>query len=282
MSLTVYRKVLAVLPGPPSVGEVRVRAGRDQGPLSAAEQAESPSPHFYLVLHANFRLSLLLLTSSPIHPPFSLSSSCPACIAVYTSNPNHNIITNRNPINSIKMPIRWTAELDAVLLHGVFEECNISFSKALCSKIAQRVADAGMPCTAKAIENRLYSWKKKNISGNSNLNSATSTPAKSALATPVKTPRSRAKVTPRAKKGFLETPDGPEGLVDDDEVLLSPTAARGKRALNGKTQSYTEAEEEGEEEGDDEEFVPKAKKVKSEPFEDEVKFIEEAAEEEEV
>lgn len=93
----------------------------------------------------------------------------------------------------------------------------------------------------------------------------------------MKTPHARAKVTPRAKKDFVESDDGPEGLVDDDEALLSPTAARGKRALNGKKKaSYTEAESEDD---DTEEFVPKAKKVKSEPVEDE-EFIEPVVEEE--
>lgn len=30
------------------------------------------------------------------------------------------------------------------LLHGVFEECNISFSKALCNKLAQRISSTGI------------------------------------------------------------------------------------------------------------------------------------------
>lgn len=30
------------------------------------------------------------------------------------------------------------------LLHGVFEECNISFGKALCAKIAERVNATGV------------------------------------------------------------------------------------------------------------------------------------------
>ncbi|KAF1361983.1 hypothetical protein EJ07DRAFT_44200, partial [Lizonia empirigonia] len=67
---------------------------------------------------------------------------------------------------------KWTAELDSILLHGVFEECQISFSKVLCERISARVRAAGerkltretAECTAKAIENRLYNWKKKNAS----------------------------------------------------------------------------------------------------------------------
>lgn len=62
------------------------------------------------------------------------------------------------------MPIKWTPELDSIvryppfsstssdddsysyskLLHGVFEETGISFSKALCTKISDRVKATGI------------------------------------------------------------------------------------------------------------------------------------------
>ncbi|KAF7672606.1 hypothetical protein GT037_009107 [Alternaria burnsii] len=182
------------------------------------------------------------------------------------------------------MPIKWTSELDAILLHGVFEECNISFNKSLCTKIAERVSAAGMECTAKAVENRLYSWKKKNVSGQTNLNSATNTPSKSSAAnTPKSTPRARAKSTPRKKKQVSEEvdSDGPSGLVDDDEVL-SPTAARGKRCLNGKVKpKYAEASDNEDGSVDvEEEYVPLAKRVKAEPVEDDEVLGDELVDEE--
>ncbi|CAN9436834.1 unnamed protein product [Alternaria alternata] len=182
------------------------------------------------------------------------------------------------------MPIKWTSELDAILLHGVFEECNISFNKSLCTKIAERVSAAGMECTAKAVENRLYSWKKKNVSGQTNLNSATNTPSKSSAAnTPKSTPRPRAKASPRKKKQVSEDidSDGPSGLMDDDEVL-SPTAARGKRGMSGGVKRKVEykesdAEEEG---GVEEDYVPMAKRVKAEPVENDEIFCDDLVEDE--
>ncbi|CAI9627656.1 unnamed protein product [Alternaria burnsii] len=182
------------------------------------------------------------------------------------------------------MPIKWTSELDAIVLHGVFEECNISFNKSLCAKIAERVSAAGMECTAKAVENRLYSWKKKNVSGQTNLNSATNTPSKSSAAnTPKSTPRPRAKATPRKKKQVSEDidSDGPSGLMDDDEVL-SPTAARGKRGMSGGVKRKVEykesdAEEEG---GVEEDYVPMAKRVKAEPVENDEIFCDDLVEDE--
>ncbi|KAL1793785.1 hypothetical protein ACET3X_008767 [Alternaria dauci] len=172
------------------------------------------------------------------------------------------------------MPIKWTSELDAILLHGVFEECNISFNKTLCTKIAERVSAAGMECTAKAVENRLYSWKKKNVSGQINLNSATNTPSKSSAAGTAKsTPRPRAKATPKKKQVSEE--------VDSDETL-SPTAARGKRGKSGGSKrkvEYKESDAEDESELE-EEYVSMAKRVKAEPVEEDEVFAEGLVEEE--
>ncbi|XP_014554090.1 hypothetical protein COCVIDRAFT_105937 [Bipolaris victoriae FI3] len=138
---------------------------------------------------------------------------------------------------------KWTPELDAIILHGVFEECNISFSKSLCAKIAQRVNDAGVECTPKAIENRLYSWKKKNVSGATGLNSATSTPVQTP-ATP-KTPRSRVK----AKA--------------EDPVTPSPSV-RKRKASKLKTEPAESQSEENSELDD----MLAVKKMKTEPVEE--------------
>ena len=75
--------------------------------------------------------------------------------------------------------------------------------------------------------------------------------------------------------------DGPQGLMDDDEVL-SPTAARGKRTLNGKrkpTYDETSDKEEDDLEVDDD-YNPMAKRVKVEPVDEEGITIEELDDEE--
>ena len=69
--------------------------------------------------------------------------------------------------------------------------------------------------------------------------------------------------------------------MDNDEVL-SPTAARGKRTLNGKrkpTYDETSDKEDGDVEVEDE-YVPMAKRVKEEPVDDEGIIVEELVEEE--
>ncbi|KAJ4988674.1 hypothetical protein SVAN01_05807 [Stagonosporopsis vannaccii] len=105
------------------------------------------------------------------------------------------------------MSRKWTAELDSILLHGVFEECQISFGKALCEKIAERVRAAGIgvftegftECTPKAVENRLYSWKKKNVTTTPNPFTATGTATATAPNTPTK-PAARARKNPATPK----------------------------------------------------------------------------------
>ena len=121
------------------------------------------------------------------------------------------------------------------------------------------------------------------MSGNTNLNSATNTPSKTAAATTPKTPRSRAKATPRKGKQLSEDveSDGPQGLVNDEEVF-SPSAARGKRTLDG-VRKATHAEMSDKEEEDaelEDEYVLMAKRVKQEPVDEEVAFIDDLIEEE--
>jgi len=115
--------------------------------------------------------------------------------------------------------------------------------------------------SAKAIENRLYSWKKKNISGNTNLDTSTNgTPTKPA-ASKVKTPRGRSKATPKKKK-LNASDSSPEGPMDDDEDIASPSAARGKRFSTAASFSFAEPTSEKEDGG-----VLQNKRVKTESVE---------------
>jgi hypothetical protein len=112
-------------------------------------------------------------------------------------------------------------------------------------------------CTPKAVSHRLSNIRKGGApSGTPAPASATSTPTKTAT-----TPRSRAKATPRSNKKSEE-----EAPLDDEEELLSPSAARGKRNT-AKKRSYVESDVEGE---DDEEegYVPMGKRMKTEPVEE--------------
>ncbi|KAH6622331.1 hypothetical protein C7974DRAFT_426016 [Boeremia exigua] len=136
------------------------------------------------------------------------------------------------------MSKKWTPELDSILLHGVFEECQISFGKALCEKIAERVRNAGIAgfteCTPKAVENRLYSWKKKNATTSTGAGTPDDTPVptpKKAAAKPKKDPTTPK--TPRAKKGAKKAEDAGEGGEDDMNKSKSPTAGR-KRAAGSE------------------------------------------------
>ena len=140
-------------------------------------------------------------------------------------------------------------------------------------------ADTLSDCTPKAVSHRLSNIRK---GGTTNANGgAVASPTRTA-STP-KTPRSKAKPVPRKKKNVSEEADsdGPQGLMDDDEVL-SPSAARGKRTLNGKRKpTYDETSDKEDEEGEvEDEYVPMAKRVKEEPVEDEGIIVEELVDEE--
>lgn len=122
-----------------------------------------------------------------------------------------------------------------------------------------------LDCTPKAVSHRLTNIRKGGTThaNNGAVNSPTS-----------KTSRSRAKATPRKKKAVSEEveSDGPQGLVDDEEVLLSPTAARGKRGMSGGVKRKVEYKEDSDQEDGEgeveEEYVPLAKRVKEEPVEE--------------
>jgi hypothetical protein len=179
-----------------------------------------------------------------------------------------------------------------LLLHGVFEECNISFSKALCEKLAHRVRATGVgtypyiqhstplhllrnlilqpltqfltAATSKSIQNRLYSWKKKNVG--TNPPSATSTPAKAASTS--KPPRPKAPATKKSVDTASESSNGgPDGLAE------SPSISRGssKRAKSTLKRSY--AESTSEQDDIDELYQPLAKRVKAKPVEDDVGYV---------
>ncbi|KAH7386704.1 hypothetical protein DE146DRAFT_179366 [Phaeosphaeria sp. MPI-PUGE-AT-0046c] len=120
------------------------------------------------------------------------------------------------------MPVKWTPELDSILLHAVFEESGISFSKALCNKIAERVKATGIDCTPKAVENRLYSWKKKNVSSTAPAPS----PAKEASATPTPSKGAKAK-TGRVRSGKNM---GAKQITPESEELESLSVRGKKRA----------------------------------------------------
>ncbi|KAF3053372.1 hypothetical protein E8E11_011741 [Didymella keratinophila] len=82
------------------------------------------------------------------------------------------------------MSKKWTPELDAILPNGVFEECQISFGKALCKKIAERVRIPG----------------KDTIAVTASGDTSASTPKKAAPK-PKKEPATPKAKTLRVKKG---------------------------------------------------------------------------------
>ncbi|KAF1915520.1 hypothetical protein BDU57DRAFT_596018 [Ampelomyces quisqualis] len=125
------------------------------------------------------------------------------------------------------MPIKWTPELDSILLHAVFEECNISFSKALCTKITTRIEAAGIDCTPKAVENRLYSWKKKNVG--STTAASGSTPSKPTRVAKDKTPKTPRTPNSSGKKNNVVTPD--HEREDDDEEMWADSPRERKRGF---------------------------------------------------
>ncbi|KAH6843531.1 hypothetical protein B0T12DRAFT_397741 [Alternaria alternata] len=156
--------------------------------------------------------------------------------------------------------VNWTADKDQIILKGIFEFHDIKSTGPLLDYLANKI---GGDCSAKAVSHRLAKLRNGGTARANNGSSGSHTPKA--------TPRSRAKSTPRKKKQVSEEfdSDGPSGPVDDDEVL-SPTAARGKRGLNGMAKPNYDEGSGDEDERDDmeEEYVPLAKRVKAEPVED--------------
>ncbi|KAI4915372.1 uncharacterized protein J4E92_009326 [Alternaria infectoria] len=168
--------------------------------------------------------------------------------------------------------VNWTADKDQIILKGIFKFHDIKSSAPLLKYLSEEI---GGDCTPKAVSHRLTNIRKGGTTH------AVASPTPAAL-TP-KTPRSKAKPVPRKKKAVSEEvdSDGPQGLMDDDEVL-SPSAARGKRTLNGKRKpTYDETSDKEDEEGEvEDEYVPMAKRVKEEPVDEEDVVVEELVEEE--
>ncbi|KAI0575364.1 hypothetical protein PtrSN002B_007188 [Pyrenophora tritici-repentis] len=198
-----------------------------------------------------------------------------------SATPPSSSIFKQTSIAVAIMVNKWTPELDSILVRCVFEECNVSFSKGLCAKIAERVTAAGMECTPKAIENRLYSWKRKATSSGSGINSSASTPVKKPAAAPATSKAAASRTKGKGKK--VNDGDSPEGLVDDEEAMRqardvtssAPTSAaaakKGKAKAvakpkpKGKRAAKREPEYEDESSSADEEAtVHVSKKVKKE------------------
>jgi hypothetical protein len=125
-----------------------------------------------------------------------------------------------------------------------------------------------LDCTPKAVSHRLTNIRKGGTihANNGAVNSPT--PKKSG---------SRARATPRKKKAVSEEVEsvGLQGLVDgEEEVLLNPTAACGKRGMSGGVKRKVEYKEDSDQEdgegedGVEEEYVPLAKRVKEELVEE--------------
>ncbi|KAI4941042.1 hypothetical protein J4E86_010542 [Alternaria arbusti] len=170
--------------------------------------------------------------------------------------------------------VNWTADKDQIILKGIFKFHDIKSSAPLLKYLSEEI---GGDCTPKAVSHRLTNIRKGGTAH------AVASPTRTA-STP-KTPRSKAKPVPRKKKAVSEDADsdGPQGLMDDDEVL-SPTAAHGKRTLNGKRKpTYDETSDKEDEEVEVEDmYVPMAKRVKEEPVDEEEGVVVEELVEEEV
>ena len=126
-------------------------------------------------------------------------------------------------------------------------------------------------CTPKAVSHRLNNIRNNGKPlPNGDGRSAASTPTKAA--TTPKTPRGRTKASATKKQPTRvdscnsDSDAGPEGVIDDDEVV-SPSAGRGstRRARSTPKRSYAETAS-----SDDvsDVYVPLPKRVKSEPQEE--------------
>lgn len=146
-------------------------------------------------------------------------------------------------------------------------------------------ADAFLPadCTPKAVSHRLTNIKKtgKPVAGGS---AASSPVKKTAASTPKKT------ATPRAKAGAAKTKkttsastsasdseeNQPKGLLvedDDSEEAATPSMARSKRNMSTLKRSYTESDQSSEDSEVEDEYMPMAKRVKTEPADEEASLF---------
>ncbi|KAL6706670.1 hypothetical protein ACN47E_005212 [Coniothyrium glycines] len=152
--------------------------------------------------------------------------------------------------------VTWNAQKDQIILKGIFKFHDIKSGAPLLKYLAEQIGEG---CTPKAVSHRLNNIRN---SGTPCANtSARSTPASTPKRTPVKiTPRSRVKIS---KKQVSDESGSSTGAMDDDEDVVSPSAARVKRGLSGGARkSYAELESE------EDESTPSKKRFKYEPFDD--------------
>lgn len=84
-------------------------------------------------------------------------------------------------------------------------------------------------CTPKSIENRLYSWKKKNTAATTGSGDTSASTPKKAAAKPKKEPTTPKARPPRAKKGTTKKKG--DGEADGE---LTPSAGRKRSAESGE------------------------------------------------
>lgn len=161
------------------------------------------------------------------------------------------------------------------LLNGVFEECQISSAKPSVKRslsASAPLASVGASglllnlfphhitttdtclegfteCTPKSVENRLYMWKKKNVTAaTASGDTPVSTPKKAA-AKPEKGPSTLKAKTPRAKKGAAK-----KKVEEEADRELTPSAGR-KRSFEseeaGEAKKIKLEQDIGEEDVDD-------------------------------
>jgi hypothetical protein len=99
---------------------------------------------------------------------------------------------------------------------------------------ANAYIDGFTECTPKSIENRLYSWKKKNTTATTATGDTPASTPKKAAPKPKKEPVTPKAKTPRAKKGAAKKKAG------DEDVDEEPTPSAGRKRS-------AESEEVGEE-----------------------------------
>jgi hypothetical protein len=193
------------------------------------------------------------------------------------------------------MPIKWTPELDSIVRafpptftthpltssHSSSTACSKNATSLSPKPSAPRSPTASRPalasvrhsvllsfpkltradCTPKAVENRLYSWKKKNLpAAPSTGNTPSSTPK-----TP-KTLKGRAKATPKKTVRDESEEDGSEGLLESPSPSVKRASAKRQRSASKVVYAETDGSDVTKEE-----YIPfgGTKKIKREYAEDE-------------
>ncbi|CAI6333482.1 unnamed protein product [Periconia digitata] len=148
--------------------------------------------------------------------------------------------------------VQWTAEKDQLLLKGVFQFNNITFSKPLLEHLASMV---GEDCTPKAVSHRLNNIK--------NSGKPTKAPG-SASSSPVKGAGVKKTQAGRGKKAKATDSGASDEGQDNDTPTPAAAPAPRKRGRPKKSAVNVATDDQG----DEEQMQPKQKKVKSEQTED--------------